>query len=32
MVGLHKSTATVGLLARLGRNAMFGGKQEATTP
>ena len=32
MVGLHKPTATVGLLARLGRNAMFGGKQEATTP
>ena len=32
MVGLHKPTATVGLLARLGRNAVFGGKQEAKTP
>ena len=32
MVGLHKPTATVGLLARLGRNAMFGGKTEAATP
>jgi hypothetical protein len=32
MVGLHKPTATVGLLARLGRNAMFGGKQEAKSP
>ena len=32
MVGLHKPTATVGLLARLGRNAVFGGKQEAASP
>ena len=32
MVGLHKPTATVGLLARLGRNAMFGGKTEAAAP
>jgi ornithine--oxo-acid transaminase len=32
MVGLHKPTATVGLLARLGRNAVFGGKQEAKSP
>jgi len=32
MVGLHKPTATVGLLARLGRNAVFGGKQEANSP
>jgi acetylornithine/succinyldiaminopimelate/putrescine aminotransferase len=32
MVGLHRPTATVGLLARLGRNAVFGGTQEATAP
>ena len=28
MVGLHRPTATVGLLARLGRNAVFGGKPD----
>ena len=32
MVGLHKPTATVGLLARLGRNAVFGGKSETAAP
>ena len=32
MVGLHRPTATVGLLARLGRNAVFGGKSEASAP
>ena len=32
MVGLHKPTATVGLLARLGRNALSGGKKEAAAP
>ena len=29
MVGLHKPTATVGLLARLGKNALFGGRRGA---
>ena len=28
MIGLHRPTATVGLLARLGRNAVFGGKPD----
>ena len=32
MVGLHKPTATVGLLARLGRNAFGGSKKEAQAP
>lgn len=32
MVGLHKPTATIGLLARLSRNALAGDRQEATTP
>jgi len=32
MVGLHKPTATVGLLARLGRNALGGGRKEAAAP
>ena len=27
MVNLHKPTATVGLLARLGRNTLFGGRR-----
>jgi acetylornithine/succinyldiaminopimelate/putrescine aminotransferase len=29
MVSLHKPTATVGLLARLGKNALFGGRRGA---
>ena len=32
MVGLHRPTATVGLLARLGRNTMFGARPEAPAP
>lgn len=32
MVRLHRPTATVGLLARLGRNAVFGTKSEPSAP
>jgi ornithine--oxo-acid transaminase len=32
LIGLHKPTATIGLLARLGRNAVLGGQQEPTSP
>ncbi|MEY3143726.1 MAG: hypothetical protein RLY21_2219, partial [Planctomycetota bacterium] len=30
MTSLHKPTATVGLLARLGRNTLFGGRREGS--
>jgi acetylornithine/succinyldiaminopimelate/putrescine aminotransferase len=32
MAGLHTPAATVGLLARLGRNAMFGGRRDRSEP
>jgi ornithine--oxo-acid transaminase len=32
MVSLHKPTATVGLLARLGKNTLFGGRRETSEP
>jgi len=30
MVSLHRPTATVGLLARLGKNTLFGGRREGS--
>jgi hypothetical protein len=31
-VSLHKPTATMGLLARLGKNTLFGGRRESNEP
>jgi ornithine--oxo-acid transaminase len=32
MVSLHKPTATVGLLARLGKNTLFGARRDTSAP